>query len=111
MAVKVWYGPIDDGSYHGVILLDAHCDLDRTLGNQVPKLAIIMHQFKRPDGVVVNNPGACWGASGKDAIIVKYMDPSAQPAQFVKQFQIDAASAHPMIWEWRTDKLFAPSAK
>jgi hypothetical protein len=99
--VRVAFAPIDDGSYHVVLLVDdGHpCDIK----NVSSRVALVMNQFKNPSGVFVSSMG-CWDSSAIDVITVTYENPST--VNPTHSFKLALNTTHKMVWEWKTDRLF-----
>jgi hypothetical protein len=104
--VRAGFLPIDDGSYHVVILTDeknnlvAFCPTGWSEG-------YIHAQIRNK-----NQPGAysnvgCWIASSTDpqkaVIKFRYM---GIPDLSVREFNFSAAKVQRMVFEWRTERLF-----
>ena len=103
---RVAFAPVDDGSYHVVVLIEDNKPCNMGPGTERSQAALIKDQFKNPNGVFVANMG-CWEVSG-DMVTVKYMDPST--ATLWHQFNIKLSATQEMIWKWQTDSLF-PAAR
>ena len=104
LPVRAAFAPIDDGSYHVVLLIDdGHpCDIKKTSS----RVALVMNQFKNPNGVFVSSIG-CWDSSATDVVTVTYENPST--ANPTHSFNLALSSTRKMIWEWRTERLFPTS--
>ncbi|MGU2444442.1 hypothetical protein ACTXHA_28915 [Burkholderia cenocepacia] len=104
--VKAGFLPISDGSYHVVLLtndssIEKYCQPNWHVG-------LIQTQFKTPKGPVVGNVG-CWGhTASSQSISFRYFD-IAQGG--VREFQLDASKMMPMVYEWRTERLFPQASQ
>jgi len=100
--VRVAFAPIDDGSYHVVVLIEDHKSCNLGPGTEHSQVVLIKDQFKNPNGAFVASMG-CWEVSG-DIVTVKYMNPST--ATLWHKFNIKFSATQEMIWKWQTDSLF-----
>ena len=100
--VRVAFAPIDDGSYHVVMLINDNKPCNMGPGTEHSQVVIIKDHFKNPNGVFVASIG-CWEVSG-DTVTVKYMNASTNTLWH--KFDIRFSATQQMIWKWQTDSLF-----
>jgi len=110
----VSFAPIDDGSYHVVLLIDdgqpcgaPHAEDGVVYEGNSSRLALIMHQGKVPSGGYGIALG-CWSSAGVSKGTVSYMDPAT--TTLWHHFHVDMAITRQMIWDWKTERLFAGAA-
>jgi hypothetical protein len=111
-SVRAGFVPIDDGSYHVVILTDVKSNGFPTFCGPGWSGGMILTEAKdafRPQSIVTN-PAGCWSATNSDpkgTLTFRYLDLSNGSS--VKEFKIDASMTRRMIYEWRTERLFPAS--
>ena len=114
--VTAGFVPIDDGSFHVVILTT-----DSVGASPVAKYCganwrygLIQSQDRSPmrNNAIITNPTGCWVASGANpetsSITFRYFDMSLGA---VREFLIDPKRMTKFTYEWRTERLFPPTSE
>lgn len=97
--------PIDDGSFHVVILLNDPANLPFRGAHW--NVGLIQTESKGANAGAVTNPTGCWTSTGvtqgTDTIQFRYMSPTDGA---VREFGIEPIQLHRMIYEWHTERLY-----
>lgn len=105
--VQAGFVAIADGSYHVVILAE-----DKAFSNFCGpewKVGLIQTQFVNQAAQTrtpTTNPNGCWITGANGSVSFKYFDMTAGAPL---QFNIQQSSLKPMIYEWRSERLFSVS--
>jgi len=105
--VRVAFVPIDDASYHTVVLVDdgKPCPTPHEVQGPTAHYGFVMNQFKNPQGAWVEAMG-CWDSDADATVKVEYMD--ASTSILWHHFTFRMAEARRMTWDWRRDR-FTPA--